>query len=214
MKKLLPVLTLAAAFVSPTLLANETPFMFSTIDGNNTPNASSVRGVRLTVLHGKVQQVTGVDFAAFGFSQTNTTIGANLNFFGAHKVSKSMTGASLGILNWQTGYTQGANIGPINVTNNMQGANIGAINVANNVEGANVGAINITNNVEGANVSFVNFSTGRTVVDVGALSVSRRSTVQVGFINKTNRIDGVQVGLLNCADNGVFQCMPFVNWGK
>ncbi|WP_372882237.1 VC2662 family protein [Psychromonas sp.] len=186
MKKLLPVLTLAAAFVSPTLQANETPFMFSTIDGFNTPNATSVRGVRVAVLHGRVQQLTGVDIAAFGLSETNKTTGVNLNFFGAHKVSKSMTGASLGIINWQTGQTLGANIG----------------------------AINLTNNVHGANISFVNYSTGNTLVDIGAASISKRSRVQVGFFNKTEKIDGVQVGLLNCADNGFFKCFPLLNWAR
>jgi hypothetical protein len=186
MKKLLPVLTVAAALLSPTLQASQTPVMFSTIDGFNAPNAESVTGVRLALFHGKVNQVKGVDLAAFGLSETNKTTGVNLNFFGAAKVNKEMTGASLGIVNWQEG----------------------------NTVGANIGAVNLTNNVKGANVSFVNYSTGHTLVDVGAVSVSQQSTVQVGLFNKTAQIDGIQIGLLNCADNGFFKCFPLVNWSK
>jgi len=186
MKKLLPALALTAAFASPALQASETPFMFSTIDGFNAPNATTVRGVRVAVLHGKVQQLTGVDIAAFGLSETNITTGVNLNFFGANKVNQEMTGASLGIINWQTGKSLGVNFGTINLTNNVQGANI----------------------------SFVNYSTGNTLVDLGAVSFSKESTVQVGFFNKTGKIDGLQIGLLNCADNGFFKCFPLVNWAK
>lgn len=186
MKKLLPILTVAAGLLSPAIQASETPVMFSTVDGFNAPNTQSVTGVRLAVFHGKVNQVKGLDIAAFGLSETNNTTGVNLNFFGAAKVNQKMTGASLGIVNWQEG----------------------------NAVGANIGAVNLTNNVKGANVSFVNYSTGHTLVDVGAVSFSQQSTVQVGLFNKTAQIDGIQIGLLNCADNGFFKCFPFVNWSK
>ncbi|WP_415231300.1 VC2662 family protein [Psychromonas sp.] len=186
MKKLLSALTLAAGLLSPALQASQTPLMFSTIDGFNVPNAENVTGVRLAVFHGRVNQVKGLDVAAFGLSETNKTTGLNLNLFGAAKVNQEMTGASLGIVNWQEG----------------------------NTVGANIGAVNLTNNVKGANVSFVNYSTGHTLVDVGAVSFSQQSTVQVGLFNKTTQLDGIQVGLLNCADNGFFKCFPFVNWSK
>ena len=186
MKKLLPALTVAAVLLSPALHARQTPVMFSTIDGFNVPNAENVTGVRLALFHGRVNQLKGLDVAAFGLSETNKTTGVNLNFFGAAKVNQEMKGASLGIVNWQEG----------------------------NTVGANVGAVNLTNNVKGANVSFVNYSTGHTVVDVGAVSFSQQSTVQVGLFNKTAQLDGIQIGLLNCADNGFFKCFPFVNWSK
>lgn len=186
MKKLLPALTVAAVLLSPALQARQTPVMFSTIDGFNVPNAENVTGVRLALFHGRVNQLKGLDVAAFGLSETNKTTGVNLNFFGAAKVNQEMKGASLGIVNWQEG----------------------------NTVGANVGAVNLTNNVKGANVSFVNYSTGHTVVDVGAVSFSQQSTVQVGLFNKTAQLDGIQIGLLNCADNGFFKCFPFVNWSK
>ncbi|PKH02953.1 phaC PHA synthase [Psychromonas sp. MB-3u-54] len=186
MKKLLPVVTVLAGLLSPALQASQTPVMFSTIDGFNAPNAESVKGVRLSVFHGRVNEVKGLDLAAFGLSETNKTTGVNLNFFGAAKVNQEMTGASLGIVNWQEG----------------------------NTVGANIGALNLTNNVKGANISLVNYSTGHTLVDVGAVSFSQQSTVQVGLFNKTTQLDGIQIGLLNCADNGFFKCFPLVNWSK
>lgn len=67
-----------------------------------------------------------------------------------------MKGASLGIVNWQEG----------------------------NTVAANIGALNLTNNVKRANISLVNYSTGHTLVDVGAVSFSQQSAVQIGLLNK------------------------------
>ncbi|MFA0061494.1 VC2662 family protein [Vibrio cyclitrophicus] len=185
MKKLLSVLAVSAAVMAPAAFASS-PVMFSTINGYNAPDSDSVGGVRLALLHGQVNDLKGVDLAVVGMSETQTTTGVNLGFFGAHKVNQEMTGASLGIFNWNQGKTTGLNLG----------------------------AVNITNDVKGANVSFVNYSEGDTLVDVGAANLSEVSTVQVGIFNKTKKIEGVQVGLLNCADNGFFPCFPIINFAK
>ncbi|MDN3700411.1 VC2662 family protein [Vibrio artabrorum] len=185
MKKLLSVLAVSAAVMAPAAFASS-PVMFSTINGFNAPNADSVGGVRVALLHGQVNEVKGVDLAIVGMSETQNTTGVNLGIFGAHKVNQNMTGASLGIFNWNPGKTTGVNLG----------------------------AVNVTHDVKGANVSFVNYSEGNTMVDVGAANLSKVSTVQVGFFNKTNKIEGVQVGLINCADNGFFPCFPIVNFAK
>ncbi|UTT85765.1 phaC PHA synthase [Vibrio pelagius] len=185
MKKLLSVLAVSAAVIAPAAFASS-PVMFSTINGFNAPDSDAVGGVRVALLHGKVNDLKGVDLAVIGMSETQTTTGVNLGFFGASKVNQEMTGASLGFFNWNEGQTTGVNFG----------------------------AVNITNNVKGANVSFVNYSKGDTMVDVGAANLSEVSTVQVGIFNKTNKIEGVQVGLINCADNGFFPCFPIVNFAK
>ena len=182
MKKLLIA---SALLASTTAFAEEAPVMFSTIDFN-APNVQSVKGARLTLLHGKIDKMQGLDFSLFGLSETNTTTGVNLGFWGAAKVNESMTGASLGIFNWIPGETKGAN----------------------------VGAVNITGNVNGANVGFVNYSEGNTAFDLAAFSKSQSSTVQVGIVNITDKINGVQIGLINCAENGFFKCFPLVNFAK
>lgn len=189
MKKLLSVVavTVALASVSVSVQAEQTPVMFSSLNGFNAPAADSVSGARLSVLHGKVSEVKGVDFSVLGMSETDTTVGVNFGlFFGAAKVNKSMTGVSAGIFNWIPGKTVGANLG----------------------------AVNITGDVKGANLGVVNYSEGDTVFDWAVVSISKSSTVQLGIFNMTENIKGVQIGLLNCADNGFFKCFPIVNFAK
>ena len=187
MKKILLATVMVAGLATFGAQASNTPVMFSSLNGFNAPAADSVGGVRLAVLHGKTEQVKGVDFALVGMSETDTTVGVNFGlFFGAAKVNKSMTGASLGVFNWIPGQTIGANLG----------------------------AVNITGDVKGANLGFVNYSEGDTIFDFAAVSISKSSTVQLGLVNMTDNIQGVQIGLLNCADNGFFKCFPIVNFAK
>lgn len=186
MNKLISILAVSAAVAAPAAFADGAPVMFSSLNDFNTPAASSVSGVRVAALHGQVDEVTGLDLAIFGLSETEKTTGVNFGIFGAAKVNQEMKGASLGFLNWMSG----------------------------DMTGANLGAVNITNNVKGANLSFVNYSEGNTMVDLGAANFSDTSTVQVGIFNKTAKIEGVQVGLINCADNGFFKCFPLINFAK
>jgi hypothetical protein len=121
---------LGLAIVSLTAMADSTPVMFSSINGFSAPTANEVNGVRLTVFHSAAVSVTGVDFALLGLSE-----------------AADVTGINWGLL------------------------------------GANLGFINVTNNVKGANISAVNYSEGYTMVDVGLANLSNDSHVQVGLIN-------------------------------
>jgi hypothetical protein len=152
MIKLLPILTVLAGLLSSALQASQTVVMFWLY----APNAKRVKGVRLSVFHGRVNEVKSLDLAAFGLSETNKTTGINLSLYGTTKVNQEMKGASLGIVNWQEG----------------------------NTVAANIGALNLTNNVKRANISLVNYSTGHTLVDVGTVSFSQQSAVQIGLLNK------------------------------
>lgn len=185
LKKFIPALALAA-FVSAPAMASA-PVMFSTMNGYNAPDADAVGGVRLSVLHGQVDEVKGVDFSVLGMSETKRTTGVNFGlFFGGAKVTEEMKGASLGLFNWNTGSTTGVNLA----------------------------AVNVTNDVNGLNWSAVNYSEGYTKADIGVASISEKSNFQLGIFNKTNTIDGVQIGLINCADNGFFKCFPIINFAK
>ena len=186
MKKTLSAFAVVAAVTSVSVQADQTPVMFSSINGFNAPKADTVGGVRLAVLHGKVNEVKGVDVALFGMSETNKTTGVNLGIWGAAKVNQTMTGVSLGAFNWAPGKTVGANLG----------------------------AVNFTGDVKGANLGLVNISDGDTTFDWAALSISESSTVQLGLVNMTKDIKGMQIGLINCADNGFFKCFPFINFAK
>lgn len=173
------------SLVSCSALADSAPIMFSSLNGFNAPEAAEVKGVRLALLHGQTGDVTGVDFSLLGMSESQNITGVNFPLvIGANKVNGNMTGASFGLFNWHEGSDLGANLG----------------------------LVNVTNNVKGANVSTVNYSEGYTMVDVGAVNLSNDSHVQVGFFNMTTEIKGVQVGLLNCAENGFLPCFPIVNF--
>ncbi|MGL6258864.1 VC2662 family protein [Vibrio sp. WXL103] len=185
MKKTLTSLIATTLLASTSAIA-AAPVMFSTLDNFNAPKDNSVTGVRLAVLHGHVDELKGLDLALLGMSETNSTVGVNLNLvFGANKVNQSMKGASFGLFNWNTGETIGLNLG----------------------------GVNVTNDVKGVNASFVNYSTGDSMVDLGLVSLSEASTVQVGIFNNTEKIRGVQVGLINCASNGFVRCFPLFNFG-
>lgn len=185
MKKTLSAIAITACLMSLSAHASQSPVMFSTLNGFNAPAANTVGGVRLSVLHGKVNEVKGVDFSFIGLSETDSTVGVNFGLmFGAAKVNQNMTGVSAGILNWMPGETVGVNVGTVNVTGDVKGLNLGV----------------------------VNFSKGNTLVDFATVSISQQSTVQFGFFNMTENIEGVQIGLLNCADNGFFKCFPFINF--
>lgn len=59
MNKPFALMALTAAMAAPAALAS-TPVMFSSIDNFNTPDANQVAGVRLSALHGKVNEVKGL----------------------------------------------------------------------------------------------------------------------------------------------------------
>ena len=60
----------------------------------------------------------------------------------------------------------------------------------------------------------MNIADGATLVDVGGLNVSERSTAQLGFINFTKEITGFQFGFLNFAENGFLPFFPIFNFPK
>ncbi|UPW17528.1 phaC PHA synthase [Agarivorans sp. TSD2052] len=185
MKKIIAAIALSTLVSAPVLASS--PVMFSTINGYNAPKSDAVEGVRLSVLHGQVDEVKGVDFSVLGMSETKRTTGINFGlFFGGAKVTEEMKGASLGLFNWNTGTTTGINLA----------------------------AVNITNDVNGLNWSAVNYSEGYTKADLGFASISDKSNFQLGVFNMTKEIDGVQIGLINCADNGFFKCFPIFNFAK
>jgi len=186
MKKLLSAIAVVTSLTAISAQANQESLMFSTINDFNTPQAETVSGARLAVLHGKVNEVKGVDVALLGLSETESTTGVNIALLGAAKVNESMTGASLGLFNWLPG----------------------------NSAGLNLGVVNVTNDVRGGNLAIVNYSEGETTFDMAAVSISDSSRLQFGLVNITKNIKGLQIGLLNCADNGFFKCFPLINFAK
>ena len=159
---------------------------FSTLDNTNAPDTDTVEGARLAFIHGKTRNVSGIDFS-LGLSEMDNLKGISLPlYFGGNRVRNEMKGVSFGLLNWHEG----------------------------NDSGANVGMLNLVNDVEGLNLGFVNVSSGKTMIDVSAVNISETANFQLAFFNKTDRLEGIQIGFLNCAENGFFPCFPIFNFGE
>jgi hypothetical protein len=161
-------------------------FQLSTLDNTNVPDVAKVEGARFALIYGKSNDVSGIDLS-LGYSELDNMTGISLPLYiGANRIHGEMKGVSFGIFNWHEGSDTGANIG----------------------------ALNMTNDVEGLNLGLVNISTGSTLADVSAINISKKSNFQLAFFNNTDDLQGLQIGLLNCADNGFFPCFPFFNFGK
>ncbi|MBY5993746.1 VC2662 family protein [Ferrimonas balearica] len=186
MKKLGALIAVLATSAAFNATAETVPVQLSTLNGTNVMAGESVEGVRFPTLYGKTGSVKGVDLHLVGIGETDDFVGLQfpLLIAGANHVNNSMTGVAFGLWNWNKGTTTGANLGMVNVTNDVTGANVG----------------------------LVNYSTGETAFDWSAVNVSESSHAQLGFVNVTDEIKVVQVGLLNCAKNGFLPCFPLVNF--
>jgi len=164
----------------------ETAFQFSA-PGLRAPDDPNVNGVRFAIFHGVNQRVRGVDFGFLSLSETADLSGLGL-VLGLGKVTGKMSGgAAISLVNVHSGEDTGLNAAFINRLNNAE---------------------------EAVNVAFVNIADGGTMVDVGGVNVSDRSTVQLGFLNVTQKIRGVQIGFLNIAENGFLPVFPIFNFPK
>jgi hypothetical protein len=163
----------------------ETAFQFAA-PNHRSPDDPVVNGVRLSILHGVNESVRGVDFGILSMSETSNLSGLGL-VLGISKVTGDMTGGAISLVNVHSGTDSGLNAAFIN---------------------------RLKTTKSGTNVGFLNIADGSTVVDVGGLNLSDRSTVQLGFLNVTDEIRGVQIGFLNIAENGFLPVFPFFNFPK
>ncbi len=164
----------------------ETFFQFSA-PNHQSPEDPDVNGVRLSILHGKNQSVRGLDVGLLSLSETSNLSGVSL-VLGIGKVTGEMSdGLAISLINLHTGRDTGINAAFINRVNSVE---------------------------SGLNFGFVNIADGTTMVDVGGLNVSSRSTAQVGFINITKEITGFQFGFVNIAKNGFLPVFPIFNFPK
>ena len=164
----------------------ETPFQFAA-PNHQSPQDPDVNGVRFSILHGKNQSVRGLDLGLLSLSETSNLSGVSL-VLGMGKVTGEMSGgAAISLINVHTGRDTGLNAAFINRINAAESA---------------------------VNVGFVNIADGATMVDVGGLNVSSRSTAQLGFINITKEITGFQFGFVNIAENGFLPWFPIFNFPK
>ena len=178
------ILILSLVAFSEAALA-ETPFQFAA-PNLRAPDDPNVNGIRFAVIHGKNRSVRGVDLGLLSVSETTNMSGFSA-VLGMGKLDGNMSGCASALINFHTGRDTGLNAAFVNRVNVVE---------------------------SGANVGFVNVADGYTMVDLGGLNVSDRSSVQLGFLNVTKRLTGVQIGFLNLAENGFLPMFPFFNFPR
>ena len=181
------ILFISLLVFSQTSLA-ETPFQFAA-PNLRAPDDPNVSGIRFALFHGRNQSVRGVDLGFLSLSETTNLSGFSA-VLGMGKLNGNMSGCATGLINIHAGRDTGLNAAFVNRVNRI-----------NTLE-------------SGANFGFLNVSDGYSMVDLGGLNVSDRSSVQLGFINVTRRLTGVQIGFLNIAENGFLPMFPFFNFPR
>jgi hypothetical protein len=179
------ILTVCLILFSNTVFA-ETGFQFAA-PNLNLPSDPDVSGMRLSLLHGKNQSISGLDFGLLSLAETSRLSGLAL-VAGVSKVNDEMSGgAAFSLVNYHTGRDSGVNAAFINLLNEAGGA---------------------------FNIGFVTIAKGETMVDLGGFVMSNSSTAQIGFVNITKNIKSFQIGFLNIAENGFMPVFPFFNFPK
>lgn len=163
----------------------ETGFQFAA-PNLNAPDDPHVDGVRLSFLHGRNQRTRGLDLGLLSMSETAHLSGVAI-VAGVSRVTGAMSsGVALSAVNYHTGRDSGVNAAFVNVLDDAGDAfNTGFITVAR-----------------------------ETLVDLGGINVSERSTAQIGFVNVTDEIRSFQFGFLNMAKNGFLPVFPVFNFPK
>ena len=182
---LLVLLVILALTLSSTATLAETNLQFNMI-GLQAPKDPDVDGLRFVILYGENKRVGGFDLGLAAISDVETRSGLQINM-GLSRVDGASSGCAASLINVHGGVDTGVNAAFINVVKTMD---------------------------SGANVGFVNVSDGFSRVDIGGLSISKKSQTQLGFVNITKEIQGVQIGFLNFAENGFFPMFPFFNFPK
>ena len=163
----------------------ETTFQFN-LAGLQAPSDPDVRGMRMVLLYGKNTNVQGLDLGFAAISEAENQKGLSFNM-GLSQVTATSAGGAFSLINVHTGEDSGFNGAFINIVKNVG---------------------------EGVNAGFLNMTEEFSNVDIGGLSVSKESNVQLGFVNVTKTINKVQIGFLNFAENGFFPVFPIFNIPK
>lgn len=164
----------------------ETGFQFA-VPNLNVPDDPHVNGMRLSLLHGRNESMSGLDLGLLSVSETSRMSGAAF-VLGMSRVTGGMSsGAAFSLVNFHTGRDTGVNAAFVNLLEDAGGA---------------------------FNTGFITIARGATLVDFGGINMSGSSTAQIGFVNITKEIKSFQFGFLNMAENGFLPVFPIFNFPK
>ncbi len=189
------------------------------------PEQSSVEGVRLNLLYGRNQDVTGFDIGLVNCASRNVAglqVAAVLNI-----VQSDMTGAQLASLcNYVNADVRGVQCGSANiVTGSMCGGQIAvaltaSANITDRLDGIQLSAalISLNKAVKVRGVQFNLGLLGNHADDVDGVQISATCNsaanvkgLQFGIVNYCEAMSGIQIGLLNIIRTSPLPFLPIVN---
>ncbi len=183
---ILAALSLPLIMVSAGDAAAETGFQFAA-PNLNAPDDPHVNGMRISFLYGRNESMRGMDFGLLSVSETTKMSGVAF-VLGMSRVTGEMSsGAAFSLVNYHTGHDMGVNAAFVNLLGDAEGA---------------------------VNTGFITIARGGTLLDLGGINMSKRSTAQIGFVNITKEIKSFQIGFLNMAENGFLPVFPIFNFPK
>jgi hypothetical protein len=150
MKKLLSILALAGMCVAGAFAQDTWPVDIGFIDWMHRP--SDVAGLRIGIPYGKNDQITGVDFGLYGYSDYAWAIQFNLL---ASVVRDQMGGLQVGCFN-KVGRLTGLQVGLWNSAPTVEGFQLGLLNLADQVDGMQIGLVNRTELMRGYQIGLCN----------------------------------------------------------
>ncbi|TFH17015.1 MAG: hypothetical protein E4H02_04010 [Lentisphaerales bacterium] len=162
--------------------------------------AESINGLRLNLLYGVNQNVTGWDFGICNHTVNNHN---GLQLGGVNIVGNELVGFNMGLLNFAGGRVEGSSVGLVNWA-------VGDLAGTQDAILLNVARSKVTYQFA------LGVSWGETV-EGGQFGIFNRATsmtgMQVGLLNVTRSLNGLQIGVLNCAfeKEGRWKILPFVN---
>jgi hypothetical protein len=163
-----------------------------TPDYQIVPSYQDVCGLRLNLLSGSNQGMTGLDLGLLGSAVESK--GIQLNLIGnMTSFSDSRDGSG----------TRGIQIGGlvnIQFATEMQGIQLASLLNWGDAEGIQIASMNAAGDARGIQIGIFNHS-------------EKMKGLQIGIVNMTREMKGVQIGIINTIGEGAVPFLPLINVG-
>lgn len=199
--KAIVILAFTVSLLSPfsAFSAESTPLQLSLLHPLQIfPKETKVQGLRINLLYGVNDEMTGIDLGAINRT-TGKTQGLQLGAFpfGGVNITGNLDGIQFG------GFWGGVNLADGDVSGLQISGIFGGFNKAGNLNGAQIAGIllgvNLANNTKGIQIA--------TLYN----QAEKIKGIQIGFVNVCKQMTGVQIGLANVIKESRVPFLPVVN---
>jgi hypothetical protein len=160
------------------------------------PDDSDVRGLRLNIPYGKIQNAYGLDYGIVNI------------------VSEDVAGIQMGIYN-KASDARGIQIAAwFNITDSMSGIQFGVANTASSssMHGLQNGGVNYAKEMYGMQNGGVNVTKKLNGIQIGVVNYDgEMNGLQIGIVNFAESVSGVQFGVANIIQSSSVPFFPFIN---